>query len=87
MADKITFSTILAEKLKQDPGFISSEVIWPEMLKALSYMLELNKIQDSEPTTLAFYDGDGDLWQISKCGTLVSKKNGALQFKLQNLLE
>ena len=44
MADKITFSSILAEKLKEDPGFISSEIIWPEILKALSYMLELDKI-------------------------------------------
>jgi hypothetical protein len=48
MADKITFSSILAEKLREDPGFISSEVIWPEILKALSYMIEVNKIQQSE---------------------------------------
>ena len=85
MADKYTFSNILAEKLREDPSFLSCEVLWPEILKALSYMMELNKLEDAEPTSLAFYDTAGELWSIQKCGKLISKDDGILQFEITDL--
>ena len=38
LADKVTFSSILIQKIREDPSVISIEVIWPEIVKSMQQL-------------------------------------------------
>jgi hypothetical protein len=62
MSDKVTFASILIDKIRQDPTIISVDALWPEIMRALNQMAEVNQENSGENLALAFYDNEGDLW-------------------------
>ena len=36
MSDKVTFASILIDKIRQDPTIISVDALWPEIMRALN---------------------------------------------------
>ena len=78
MSDKVTFASILIDKIRQDPTIISVDALWPEIMRALNQMADVNNENGGDNLALAFYDNEGDLWQIQKCGKLVQKDDDKL---------
>ena len=70
MADHVTFASILAERIKEDPTIIKVDDLWNNIMMAIESMSKFNEENKNNPPSLAFYDESGDLWQIQKCGSI-----------------